>query len=341
MSFLGSFDHTTGATWGGSQLSPSVLKIFATLGGFFGLDHILLRSPKTGLLKFLVNCISLGFWYWYDIVQVFGDMEFVQKYGYSIPGLGPVGLGAGILHSGTNTGMAPETSPSPFIFLAYTAMILVPFGFSHFIAGDTAGGAMKFLLTYLFFTFFLGIAWALYSGFMLVFNTQEILEKGTDRMFPATLFMDPFGAAANLTIPKTIEDDKKEEEASSFFNWIFGFLGLGFLKPIQKPILEGIVSAGDAVTNVASSVKQSAEMIEETKTAPAVTELLQKGGALLPATASTPVFLGIAGLILVGALVTTAFRFQGAKQTGTTSPVEKTDVPPEVSDEPPSGSRAF
>lgn len=337
-SFLGPFDHTTGATWGGSQLSPSVLKALAVLGGFVGLDHLALRSPKTALLKFLVNCISLGFWYWYDIVQVFADTDFIRKYGYSIPGIGPVGLGAGILHQDVPIGQAPPSSPSPFLFVAYSLLIAIPFGVSHFIAGDYYGGAAKFFLSYIIFTFLLGWIWAGYSTLNVIFNTKDLLEKGTDRMFPATLFMDSHGPAPNLMIPKTEKESSAEEGISSFFDWIFGCLG--FLKPLEKPVLETVVSTGTALTNVAQVAKDSAIQIEKTDTAPAVAEVLQKGGALLGGS-STPIFLGISALVLVGAVGVTLFRLKGAKQTQSIESKDKNDLPPEVSDEPPSGSRTL
>jgi hypothetical protein len=337
-SFLGPFDHTTGATWGGSQLSPTTLKVLAVLGGFVGLDHLILRSPKTAILKFLVNCISLGFWYFYDIVQVFSDTDFIRTYGYSIPGMGPVGLGAGILHQDAPVGQAPPTSPSPFGFLAYALLIAVPFGVSHFIAGDYYGGAAKFFLSYVIFTFLLGWIWAAYSTFNVVFNTKDLLEKGTDRIFPATLFMDKHGPAPNLMIPKTEKPDEKEVEASSFFDWIFGCLG--FIKPLEKPVLETVVSAGTTLTNVAEAAKQSAIDIEKTDTAPAVAEVLQKGGALL-STSSTPIFLGVSALILVGAVGLTLTRLRGAKHEVSLDTKDKNDLPPEVSDEPASGSRAL
>jgi hypothetical protein len=338
-SFLGPFDHTTGATWGGSQLSPSVLKALAVLGGFIGLDHLALRSPKTALLKFLVNCISLGFWYFYDIVQVFADTDFIRKYGYSIPGLGPVGLGAGMLHQEIPVGKAPPTSPSPFLFVAYSLLIAIPFGISHFIAGDYYGGAMKFFLSYVIFTFLLGWIWAAYSTFYLVFNTKDLLEKGTDRMFPATLFMDSHGPAPSLLIPKTEGDSSEEDKASSFFSWIFGCLG--FMKPLEKPVLEGIVSAGTTLTGVAAVAKDAAIQIEKTDTAPAVAEVLQKGGAAVLGISSTPIFLGVSALLLVGAVGLTLLRVKGAKQKDSIETKTRDDLPPEVSDEPPSGSRAL
>jgi hypothetical protein len=217
-------------------------------------------------------------------------------------------------------------------------LIVVPFGVSHFIAGDYYGGAAKFFLSYIIFTFLLGWMWAAYSTFNVVFNTKDLLEKGTDRIFPATLFMDSHGPAPNLMIPKTEKPDDKESGASSLFDWIFGCLG--FIKPLEKPVLETIVSTGTTITNVAEAAKQSAIDIEKTDTAPAVAQVLQKGGALL-STSSTPIFLGVSALILVGAVGLTLTRLRGAKHEVSLNTKDKNDLPPEVSDEPASGSRAL
>lgn len=341
MSFLGPFEHTKGSSWGGSQISPLVLKVITVLGGFLGLDHLLLRSPKTAIAKLITNIFTLGFWYFYDIIQVFKDTDFIQKYGYTIPGLGPVGLGAGLLHSPT-TPQAPEISPSPFYYLGYALMIAIPFGFSHFLAGDYYGGAAKFFLSYIIFTFLIGWVWAGYSTVNLIFNTPDILKNGTDRMFPATLVMDSHGPAPNLKMPD-LKPKTAEEQANSLFDWIFSVLG--FLKPIEKPILETIVKAGDTVTGVASVAKTTAQQIESTTTtaAPAVASVLQKGGSLEfePGSLSGPIFFGVSALIFVGAILTTFLRFQRSKQTSAIEYKQKNDVPPEVSDEPPSGSRAL
>lgn len=192
-----SFDHTKGEFWGGSQLSLTHVKIASVLGGFFGLDHVLLRSPSTAILKTIVNFLTFGFWYVYDLVQLFGDEEFVKKYGYSLPFLGPLGLGTGIFEGGGKD-PAPKTSPSPFYFVAYSLLILLPFGLSHFIAGDFYGGTAKFFMTFNPFTFLLAFIWAAYSAYYLTAQTSELLNKGTDRFFPSTLFMDPIGRADNI-----------------------------------------------------------------------------------------------------------------------------------------------
>lgn len=325
MSFLGNFDHTTGKTWGGTQLNPGLLKATSVLGGFFGLDHLLLRSPRTALFKFIFNLISFGFWYWYDILQVFFDEASVKEFGYTIPILGPVGLGAGILADPSKS-PAPEGTPSPWLFLAYMLLVFVPLGFSSFLAGDFRGGAAKFLLTWSVWFTILGLVWTIYSGIYAVLNTESLLTKGTDRLFPTTLFMDPYGPAPNLIPPKLAEEEKKLQ--SSWFSWIPGFsLVENLLQPVEKAALKTVVAVGEPVLNVAESVKNST--IAETSKSPAVAQV---GGAILAASgfdSSKAVFFGTVALILVGAIGITGSRMFLRKKDTSLNQTEKNDVPPE------------
>ena len=78
------FDYTQSKFWGGPWYSYTTLRIISTLGGFFGLDHLWLRSPLSGFLKFIINILTLGLWYFYDLLQIFGEKESVMKNGLGI-----------------------------------------------------------------------------------------------------------------------------------------------------------------------------------------------------------------------------------------------------------------
>ena len=52
------FLHTRKEYWGGSWYPYWSLMLVTLLGGFFGLDHIWLRSPQTGILKFIINLLT-------------------------------------------------------------------------------------------------------------------------------------------------------------------------------------------------------------------------------------------------------------------------------------------
>lgn len=322
MSFLGSFEHTTGKTWRGTQISPFALQASSILGGFFGLDHILLRSPKTALMKLIVNIFTLGFWYWYDVVQSISDMDFIKQFGYTIPIVGPVGLGAGIVG---DEGRAPEGTPSPWLFVAYILLLFIPYGTSSFIAGDFYGGTAKFLLTFIIFTTFLGLLWAGYSFYYAFFQTESLLTKGTDRFFPATIFMDPYGPAKNLIPPKLTEAENLLQGEQGLFDWLCSFL----VNKVEKPILETAVAAAEPVVEGAEVIKNLAE--------PAVKAVNQVGGAVLPDTTSKYLFLATTTLIFLGSVTLTYFRFWRAKKNDPSEHRKKNDIPPErfENDTPP------
>lgn len=325
MSFLGTFEHTTGTTWGGTQLDPGTLKFATVLGGFFGIDHLLLRSPRTALFKFILNLLTFGFWYWYDILQVFGDLDSVKRYGYTVPIYGPVGLGAGILHDSA-TKAAPEDTPTPLTFFMYMLFVFLPFGISNVIAGDSSGGFMKILFSIVFWPFILvAILWSIYSGFYAVFNTESLLTRGTDRMFPFSLLLGSYGSATNLKPPNLT---KAEAFESSWWSMIPGgsFL-MSFFRPVEKAALQTVVAVGDPALNVAETLKDQA---------------VQTGGALLSDDTgiSKALFLGAFALVFVGATFVTGARFLQAKKPEDSKQTERNDIPPEgFTDDVPPGPR--
>ncbi len=326
MSFLGSFDYTKGSAWGGTQISPLLLQVAAIVGGVLALDHFLLRSPQTALLKILFNVLTLGLWYWYDVIQSYSDIEFVKEYGYSLPFLGPVGIGQGIVHKGDGTGpsVAPESSPKPYMFLVYALLILIPFGFSNFLVGDKWGGLLKFILSVNIFTFMLGWIWAIYSTVYMYLYPKELFTKGTDHPFPISIFLGKNGSAPGLTMP-----EKQPIEIQSGFSLTSLF---PFLAPIEEFFLSGLVKTGEVVENSAEIMKKTSEQL---KTIENTVEKVQSGGgAAFP---SEAIFFGTAILILVGSLVTTFLRFR--KGSKNKQPEKDNDIPPETDDGPPSGPR--
>ena len=363
----GYFTYTQGKTWGGSQIDPTVFKIITVCFGFFGIDHLVLRSPITAILKFLVNIFSLGFWYWYDILQVFSDFDNLKKYGYSLPIYGPVGLGAGILHD-PGKPHAPPTSPTPFYFLAFFLTSLIPYGISHAIAGDYLGAFLKFTLSISFFTFLFGWLWAFYTFGNAVFNSKSLFSEGTDRLFPISFLFGQYGPAPNLKtfVPVKAEPDCPPGTFDVFLDSIWKTLTflptalLDIVKSISDIFFPPVKKAVEAATVVLQETKKAAEVpIKEVSqiamTMPKVltdtvgelasytdpsklAELaekqagsgIQSGGALV--TMGGPslfntLVVGILVASIVGGLAVTYLRINEAK---TEPKSEKNDVPPTV-----------
>jgi hypothetical protein len=187
------FDYTQSKFWGGSWYPYWSLILMTTVLGFFGLDHVWLRSPLSGFLKFIINIFTLGLWYFYDILQVLGEKDSVMKNGLSAPFVGPLGIGAGMFK---DSNPDSPTARSPLRFMAYMFLLMLPFGIDLYVAGDSNGAIVKFILTILIIfviPFFIAVIWGFVNMGRSVLMPKDLFTKGTYRMFPVSWFMDPLG----------------------------------------------------------------------------------------------------------------------------------------------------
>ncbi len=153
-----------GDYWNGYMVDATLYKVFAMfpLTGILGIDHLVLRSPFTAILKFLVNILFYGAWYVYDIIQITMDEKFVAKYGMSTP-WSPRGhsykLFSGLTENNFNEFKEPSIYNGGFfsslLFLLYVFLIVV-LGFTglpNILAGDFTGGITKLFSNWLFLPF--------------------------------------------------------------------------------------------------------------------------------------------------------------------------------------------
>jgi len=260
------FSYTRSAYWGGPWYPYWTLIVATIFLGFFGGDHFWLRSPTTGFLKLIGNVLTLGLWWIYDILQICGEPDQVQKHGLSIPWLGAAGIGAGMF---VDNNPGAQTSKSPWRFLAYLVLVCLPFGFDFFIAGDNNGGLARFMTTILFFLFPIGFIWGSINMARAVLMPKTLFEEGTYRMFPFNWIMDPNGPS--VLGPKDVA--QKCGETSGF-----GFLGnilsstIGIFFPGISPAVEAVSlatratagavkTAANATSAVLGAAKESADAV--------------------------------------------------------------------------------
>lgn len=334
--------YTSGKFWGGTVLPYWVLMVFTALPftGFFGLDHLLFRSPSTALVKFLVNLVTLGFWYFYDIVQVFGDKPFVKEYGLSKPTSGPAGLGLDYFRNITKDKDTLGPSKTGFLsillFVLYLFTTLVPFGVSNFVAGDTEGGLAKFFLSFGLW----GILWIPFlfvAGFFEVFrnltDTGTVFTEGAIRPTPLTFVLNPTGYSPNLMNPETIQKEQGKEQFnfySSFLQPVLSFFGFPdpkevlnttkcqVIPPIEKTVTAA-KTAADGLAKVAGTVPQIASEATEKLAAftdpdtlkaaaatAAATRAIQSGGG--QSSFADSLVVGGLGFLIVGGLLAAFLR---------------------------------
>ena len=209
------------AFWGVQQYTRNGMWWFTLVFGLFGLHHFLLRSPFTGLMCFLLNIITLGYWYAYDLVQLsYMDTDALNKFGMSGP-FGPLGIAEGMwvggtrVHSGGDpTGgpaagpgpgpaaagpaapapapagtprIPPKGTPTPWFFMLYCITLAIS-PLAHSIGGDLHGAFTRFLLkTIVPLGSIIYMAAMVYDYFILLVNPGDLCMFGSKRVFPFTV----------------------------------------------------------------------------------------------------------------------------------------------------------
>ena len=267
--FASMFKYTQKSYWGGPWYPYWTLILFTIIGGFFGLDHFWLRSPTTGVLKFIFNILGLGIWYIYDMIQIIGDQENVMNYGLSAPVVGPLGIGAGMF---VDNQPKEPTSKSPLRFLAYLALVCLPFGFDFFIAGDSNGGFARFLTSLIFFLWPIGFIWGSVNMFKAFFMPTSVFEEGTSRMFPMSWFMEPHGPST--LGPKDVTGGVTH--GGGFFETLYAILPpivqstLATTFPGLVPAVSAVTAATTAAAGTVKAAANTATGILEAVKGPAV-----------------------------------------------------------------------
>jgi hypothetical protein len=283
--------------------------------GLFGIDHLILRSPITALLKFLSIVPLFGFWYFYDIAQVTGERELVEKYGIGVPFYGPTGIGAGMFHNQGAT-EAPNNSPRPWRYLIYvfTTFFSIFFPINKLVLGDYMGAIVHLLMYVLFPLTFFAIIWTFYDMYRVIFDTEGIFDNGPARFFPASLLLNPY-------FDRTVLGPLTPDQSSSIIGRVIGLaadatIGVGEVvvgqtKNVVNTVGRDTTQVIDTTAAVSSQVVESAGTAAE-----ALSSSLEQG-----AQASGKVVELIGKLPDIGEKIATDLPNKIAQQA--TSPVSK------------------
>ena len=185
---------TQGSYWKGAQISYFVYILLTIFFGILGLDHLLLRSPLTAILKLLSIIPLLGFWYFYDIAQALGEREYVEKFGIGVPFYGPTGIGAGMFSGTKDIPQSPKNIPGPWRYFAYvvTTYLSIVLPINKLVLGDYIGGILHILFYILFPLTFIAIAWSFYDVYHVIFKTRMLFEQGVPHMVPASMLVGQY-----------------------------------------------------------------------------------------------------------------------------------------------------
>ena len=253
-------EMTQGSYWKGAQLSYWVymLVVILPFTGLFGVDHLLLRSPITAILKFLSIVPLFGFWYFYDIAQL-GEKELIQTNGIGVPFYGPMGIGAGMFKV-KGQPVSPSTMPSPWRYMGYvlTSLLFIAFPVNKLVLGDY-WGALAQTAMYFGPFIFMAVGWGFYDTYRILLDSKNVMEKGPSRIPPASWLMDAYFNRAQLG-PFPVEPDDPSKHG-----WLRRFLGAAAEVPITGlKTATGVIKVADAAT--IGIVQQAVKSAEDTVT---------------------------------------------------------------------------
>jgi hypothetical protein len=248
--------------WKQPQYTRKGMLIFTILFGFFGFHHFLLRSPQTGLLFFIANLLSLGYCYFYDIIQLYSTpVKDLNEYGMSLP-WGAAGIAKGMWKCGDQkqTGGGNEEPPNPWWFFAYSLLLpLQPL--AKLFTGDTSNALISFLnLTIMPFGFIMFALVVAYEYFNLFARPANVFMNGIERPFPYTfLGFDKKGNNPKITIEQPPNPSGCTDDNLPFHTRIWK-MTMQILGPLLQAILPPQVAI--AIGAVSTATTQGAKTAE-------------------------------------------------------------------------------
>jgi len=327
--------------WNVQNLDYNWYFALTIFGGFFGLDYIYLGSPITGLIKFIVNTSTFGFWWYYDALNAALSQDQVRLYGPSAPAVGVTGIAGGRFRDAKNPDGPQDILDKHYRFLLYGIVLIFGglFGIDHFITGDMTTGFINLIATISIIGFPISFFWYIYKLYRYYFNSNECIN----------VYWEYFGS------PQT-----SENPCPSIFMagtvWIVKTVVailqmIPFLGPIAslgEMLLNNLQSAyGMVVKEIPAVIQEASTFVQSQGERPSIPGIKptapaeQKGGAM-ETDLLAPFFALSIVLIIVSSLVLSLRRLRqnGPEQTkaaGTTTTVKQpgdqaTDDPPQPAD---------
>jgi len=238
----------------GAYLSYDVFRVLSVLGGYFGLDHLYLRSPWTFLGKFVVNILFFGVWWIYDIAHAFFNEPILKVYGLGVPGLGPMGIAAGVLVKDDKPGNRH------WAFMVYALVLFFGgiIGLDDFLLGNRQMGIIRLICCVSVILMPVAfLIWA-YHIFQLFTNTESVVDSNK-----------PFFGAPGMSA---------QFDKNSFFGSLFE---LKAINSIASAIESGTRAVENTTQAFGTAVSGIATVADSVKTA---TDIISKG---LPAIGNT------------------------------------------------------
>jgi TM2 domain-containing membrane protein YozV len=141
-------------------------------GGLLALDHFYLRSPTTAFMKIIVNMLTFGLWWLWDVDQFVNQKERVLHYGLNYV----FDLNRGIARGTILEGKPKFVSKKDFSSFILLGIFFGVLGLDRMYLGDkfVFQGVVKFLSCFLL----VGFIWVIWDMLYLLFLPDSILKEG-------------------------------------------------------------------------------------------------------------------------------------------------------------------
>jgi hypothetical protein len=247
--------------------------LFTVLFGFFGLHHLMLRSPQTAFFMLITNFVLFGYPWLYDVIQLLPESwgghgtENLNKYGMG-HAFGALGLGQGMWlpDDYVPPEKEPEDAPpSPWWFILY--VILLPITFlAPLLGGDSWGALAKLGYNFFFFGWFLGMCAFAYDLFYLLLKPADLFAFGLKRFFPFTFFMDKDNHSPSITGVRPPIPNPCPPSDNFFVGTLKFFIGLAVpvLYVVNPPLAMSLETAVSSAASGAGVVGDVAEAVTGT-----------------------------------------------------------------------------
>ena len=286
------FFYTKGPFWENKKAYPFwILQVLAVFPftGWFGIDHLYMRSPLTALAKTFVNIFTLGFWYFYDLLQFTVDRDTVQKFGASVPFVGASGIGSGMF-LGPGEAVADDAI-APWRYILFALFTLIPLGLDFVIAGDYVGAGLRLFTTINILLWPLGFIWGCINMYRAWIKPTDIFEYGTYRIWPFNWFVDVNHSVKGVLAPGKAEDPepacRQKGVVETIMEPVTTVVGVA-AKAATDVVLEPVATALDGVASIPAAVAVPLKVAVEEGLAPTVTAGLKVGKLAPAAIAAVP-----------------------------------------------------
>lgn len=249
--------------------------ILSILLGFFGVDHIYLRSFPTAIAKTILNIFTLGLWYFWDILQIVNDGDRIKKEGLNSPFDWVKGIGRGVF--------APPNSPfvAPKDYVLYTILTFFGcLGADKFYLGEYGQGIVKLISCFNIFLFLFGWFWVAWDWYHAVFTIRGVMTNGISTPLPYSFLFKPINAQSLFTVQDPAKLPAQPNNVS-WFDWFFSlfpafpalpsFLSIGapfsflfgkeVLEEIYQKLIVPIFGIGESAATIATQMEKDGATI--------------------------------------------------------------------------------